>query len=810
MSTATGHTPGSPKRPSDDEAASLRRFDPDHSADARAAESGSPHVEAPRRNARAAGATEPSDDGATEPSDDGVTEPSDDGASAGEPRAAAEATGPAPTGGPSESAQRTGGEPGTDTHPAVTTPAGTTIDDEPAPASAWRRIATAFAAADDRRRLLVSALLTVILVLVVTTPLGNGLGAWLRWLELALALPVVTWGAWPFHAASLRPRRIAAREAWADTLVALAVALAFCWSLVALVTGAPALFGAAAVITTVALATRLSVVAARTRGRAALDTLTDLAGGDVTVLGEGVGGTTTQLTVPTAELAVGSRFLVHPGERVAADGVLTEGATALDTSLFTGDPAPVEVGPGDPVSAGTINTASPVVVRAEAVGSDTALAGLIRSVEEAEHGRTPLLRLADRLATLLGPLAVLLAALAAGVGLWTGQPAAQAISAAVAVLVAAAPAAAALAGPSALLTGAGRGAQLGVLGMTPHLLEATRRVDAVLLDPAATVTTGDMRLVEISPAGRLTSTAALQAAGAVAACALETGDDPAARAVVAAARERGLAVPAATDTTGSTDSTGSAQRRAPEARTARIKDTEVTLGRAECFARVPEEIAKLDVAGTAVYVGWHGVARAAFTLADGVRPDAASGVERLQELGLHPFLLTGDTAPTAGGMAQQIGIAADDVFAGVRPARAPEVVQQLRDRGLTVAMVGDGVADAPALAAADLGIAMAPATTRSTAGRPAPEGDTAPETLTLLRRRLAAVADALVLSRRTLRIGVENLAVAFGYHVVALPLAAFGVISPVVAALASAVVSVVVVLNSLRLRGVRATSPADE
>lgn len=749
---------------------------------------------------------EPGDE--TAPADSGETARAHpDGAANGTPHRTGQ-TVPAPR----RTARSAAPEP--DRSPEASDPAPEPFSTTPPKPSGWEAVHDRLAAADTRTRLWGSAALTLPLIALTMTDWGRGLDSLWRWLELALALPVVTWGAWPFHAASLRPRRIAAREAWADTLVALAVALAFCWSLLALVTGAPALFGAAAVITTVALAARLAVAAARTRGRAALDTLIDLASGDVTVLGEGVGGTTAQLTVPAAELAVGSRFLVHPGERVAADGVVAEGATALDTSLFTGDPAPVEVGPGDPVSAGTVNTESLVVVRAEAVGPDTALAGLIRSVEEAEHGRTPLLRLADRLATVLGPLAVLLAALAAGVGLWTGQPAAQAISAAAAVLVAAAPAAAALAGPSALLTGAGRGAQLGVLGMTPGLLEATRRVDAVVLDPAATVTTGDMRLVEISPAGRLTSTAALQAAAAVAACTLETGDDrhdpadPAARAIVAAARERGLAVPAATDTTGAT---GATEGRAPEARTARIKDTEVTLGRAECFARVPEEIAKLDVAGTTVFVGWHDVARAAFTLADCVRPDAASGVDRLQELGLHPFLLTGDTAPTAGGMAQQIGVAADDVFAGVRPARAPEVVQQLRDRGLTVAMVGDGVADAPALAAADLGIAMAPAMARPSAGRPGPDrDDTSPEVLTLLRRRVAAVADALVLSRRTLRIGVENLAVAFGYHVVALPLAAFGVISPVVAALASAVVSVVVVLNSLRLRGVRSTSPDEE
>ena len=751
---------------------------------------------------------EPGDE--TAPADSGETARAHpDGAANGTPHRTGQ-TVPAPR----RTARSAAPEP--DRSPEASDPAPEPFSTTPPKPSGWEAVHDRLAAADTRTRLWGSAALTLPLIALTMTDWGRGLDSLWRWLELALALPVVTWGAWPFHAASLRPRRIAAREAWADTLVALAVALAFCWSLLALVTGAPALFGAAAVITTVALAARLSVAAARTRGRAALDTLIDLASGDVTVLGEGVGGTTAQLTVPTAELAVGARFLVHPGERVAADGVVAEGATALDTSLFTGDPAPVEVGPGDPVSAGTVNTASLVVVRAEAVGPDTELAGLIRSVEEAEHGRTPLLRTADRLATLLGPLAVLLAALAAGVGLWTGQPAAQAISAAVAVLVAAAPAAAALAGPSALLTGAGRGAHLGVLGMTPRLLEATRRIDAVVLDPAASVTTGDMRLVEISPAGRLTSTAALQAAAAVAACALDASDDPtdpadpAARAIVAAARERGLAVPAATDMTDMTTATDATRHRAPEARIARIKDTEVTLGRAESFARVPEEIAKLDVAGTTVYVGWHDVARAAFTLADGVRPDATSGVERLQELGLRPFLLTGDTAPTAGGMAQQIGIAADDVFAAVRPARAPEVVQQLRDRGLTVAMVGDGVTDAPALAAADLGIAMSPAAARPTTARYATEDNAAPEVLTLLRRRVAAVADALVLSRRTLRIGVENLAVALGYHVVALPLAAFGVISPVVAALASAVVSVVVVLNSLRLRGVRSTSPDEE
>ncbi len=672
---------------------------------------------------------------------------------------------------------------------ATPTPAAgpTPADPAPAPTSAWARLRRRFEAADLRRRMIVSAVLTLPLVLIAMTPLGHGLGAARPWVELVLTAPVAIWAAWPFHRAALINARHLSSTM--DTLVSIGVTAAFAWSLVATFAGSTGhlYYETAAVITTFLLAGRVAEARARREGRSALQSLLDLRTGDVTILVDdpGAAGGTTHERVPIGRLVVGTHFLVRPGEKVATDGVILEGSSAIDASLVTGESVPVDVAPGDQVVGGTINTVGLLVVRAEAVGADTLLAGITRLVEQAQTGKAPVQRLADRVSAVFVPFVLALAAVTFAGWLLTGHDAAAALSSAVAVLVVACPCALGLATPTALLAGTGRGAQLGVLIKGPEILESTRRVDVVLLDKTGTVTTGRMRLVEIAPAGRLSSTAALQAAAAV-----ESGSEhPVAHAIVASARERGLDVPAATDITALP---GSGVR-------GRIKSTEVVVGRADLFTHVPSQIARPHEAGTTVYVGWGGTARAALTVADGVRADSAHGIERLHELGLRTYLLTGDNATTAAGVAQQIGVAPGDVFAGVRPAQKHAVVEQLRREGHVVAMVGDGVNDAAALAAADLGIAMGTGT------------DIAMQSadIVLMRPQVAAVADAILLSRRTLRICLENLGWAFGYNVIALPLAAFGVISPMIAGLAMAASSVIVVLNSLRLRGV-GRAPRDE
>ncbi len=702
------------------------------------------------------------------------------------PSAADPATAPAApeAGVPSASAQSAAAQPAGPRPVAVAEPSPATAATTSAPPSRWARWRAQFEAADLRRRLIVSAVLTLPLVLLAMTPLGHGLGVARPWVELLLAAPVAIWAAWPFHrAALLNARHLSSTM---DTLVSLGVTAAFGWSLVATVAGETGhlYYETAAVITTFLLAGRVAEARARREGRSALQSLLDLGRGDVTVLSQGVGGTTTHTRVPIEDLAVGQRFLVRPGEKVATDAVVLEGSSAVDTSLVTGESVPVDVGPGDRVVGGTINVGGSaggvglLVVRAEAVGADTLLAGITRLVEQAQTGKAPVQRLADRVSSVFVPFVLVLAALTFAGWLLTGHSATAALSSAVAVLVVACPCALGLATPTALLAGTGRGAQLGVLIKGPEILESTRRVDVVLLDKTGTVTTGQMRLVEIAPAGRLSSTAALQAAAAV-----EAGSEhPVAHAIVASARERGLDLPDVRDVTALP---GSGVRGF-------IKDTEVTVGRAALFERVPSQIARPDAAGTTVYVGWGGIARAAFTVADGVRSDSASGIGRLHDLGLHTYLLTGDNPTTAAGVAQQIGVAPDDVFAGVRPADKHAVVQRLQREGHVVAMVGDGVNDAAALAAADLGIAMGSGT------------DIAMESadIVLMRPQVAAVADAIELSRRTLRVCLENLAWAFGYNVIALPLAAFGLVSPMIAGIAMASSSVIVVLNSLRLRGV--------
>ena len=728
--------------------------------------------------------------------------PSADTTSAGTPAADAAPTPSADSGRSEETSRSEESAPSEETSPAdeatasqlsaaVTAP--TPSSDDGAPprtaarpaATGTRSVSARLGAADLRSRLVVAAALTVPIVLVAMTPLGHALGAARPWLELLLATPVAIWGAWPFHrAAWLNARHLSSTM---DTLVSLGVTAAYGFSLVATLAGQTGhlYYETAAVITTFLLAGRVAEARARREGRSALQSLLDLSRGEVEIVTRGAGGTTHHERIDIDALAVGMEFLVRPGEKVATDGVIVEGTSAVDASLVTGESLPVDVVAGDRVVGGTINTTGLLLVRAQAVGADTTLAGITRLVEAAQTGKAPVQRLADRVSAVFVPVVLVIAALTLVGWLLTGHALTAALSASVAVLVVACPCALGLATPTALLAGTGRGAQLGILIKGPEILESTRRVDTVLLDKTGTVTSGRMRLVGIDPAGRLTSTAALQAAAAV-----ELGSEhPVALAIVAAARERGLAIPRATDTTALP---GSGVR-------ATIKDTTVTVGRADLFEHVPAEIAREDPAGTTVYVGWGGRARAALTVADGVRPDSAQGLARLHELGLSTYLLTGDSASTAARVAQEVGIAPSRVISGVRPQDKYAVVEQLKGEGHVVAMVGDGVNDAAALAAADLGIAMGGGT------------DIAMESadIVLMRPQIAAVADAIHLSRRTLRICLENLAWAFSYNLIAIPLAVFGLINPMIAGAAMAASSVIVVCNSLRLRRV-GRAPGDD
>ena len=636
-------------------------------------------------------------------------------------------------------------------------------------------------AADLRTRLTVAAVLTAALLLLTMTPLSAGLGGGQPWVEFALTTPVVLWAAWPFHRRALDKARQG--SAATDALVSVGIMAAYAFSLVATLAGGDwhRSYVTAAVITTLLLAGRVAEARLCRAGRRALQSLLDLRCSEVTVLTRETGGTTREKRISIEQLAVGMRFLVRPGEKLAADGVVLKGSSAIDTARVTGESVAVDVEPGDRVLEGTVSTTGPLLVRAEAVGADTALAGITRLVEAAQTDRAPLQRVVARASSVFVPVVFALAALAFVGWLVTGHALTAALSAAVAVMIVACPSALGLATSTALVTGAGRGAQLGLLLKSARVLESSHRVDTVALDKAGTVTSGQLRLIDIAPAGRLTSTAALQAAAAV-----ESGSAHSiAAAIVEAARKRGLAVPTATDVWPLPS--GGVRGR--------IKDTEVTVGRADLFERIPEQIAAPDPAGTTVYVGWGGIARAALTLADGVRPDSRAGLVALHDLGLTTYLLTSDNATTAARIAQEVGIEAGRVISGVRPEDKAAIVQGLRREGHVVATVGDGNGEV-----ADLRVAV------SGDGR---DIATQSADIVIMRAHIAAVADAIHLSRRILRVCRENLAWAFAYHVIAIPLAVFGWIDPMVAAAAAAAASGIVVCNSLRLRSVGTAAHED-
>jgi P-type Cu+ transporter len=636
-----------------------------------------------------------------------------------------------------------------------------------------------------RDRLILSAALSLPVIVLAMVPPWQFTN-W-QWLSLTLAAPVVGYGGWPFHrSAAVNLRHGAATM---DTLVSLGTLAAFGWSLWALFLGDAGMSGmrhpfsftatggdaiyleAAAGVTTFLLAGRFLEARAKRRAGDALRALVELGAKTVTVLrGE------TEHEIPAADLRVGDHFRVRPGEKLATDGVVVDGVSALDMSLLTGESVPVEVHPGDPVTGATVNAGGRLTVRATRVGADTQLAQMARLVEDAQNGKAAVQRLADRIAGVFVPAVIILAIGTLGFWLGTGRGATAAFTAAVAVLIIACPCALGLATPTALLVGTGRGAQLGILIRGVEVLESTRRIDTIVLDKTGTVTTGRMALAAVTPAPGAGADEVLRLAGAVEAA----SEHPLGRAITEAARERGP-LPPVTDF----------RATAGVGVSGRVGDTHVTVGTGAPPAPQPPEASAADAspaAATWVEVRVEGAVRGWLALADAVRPTSAPAVTALRRLGLEPMLVTGDAAEVAAAVAAEVGIT--EVVAGVLPAGKVDVVKDLQAGGRVVAMVGDGVNDAAALAQADLGLAMGAGT------------DVAIQAsdLTLIRNDLTAAVDAVRLSRRTLGIIRGNLFWAFAYNVAALPLAAAGLLNPMIAGAAMALSSIFVVLNSLRLR----------
>ncbi|MEU7931313.1 heavy metal translocating P-type ATPase [Micromonospora echinofusca] len=648
-----------------------------------------------------------------------------------------------------------------------------------------------------RTRLWVSAVLTVPVIALAMVPAWQ-FDFW-QWLSLTLAAPVVVYGGLPFHRAAWINLRHGA--ATMDTLVSLGTLAAFGWSVWALFLGTAGTPGmthpfslainrsdgagniyleAAAGVTVFILAGRYFEARAKRTAGAALRALLELGAKEVAVLR---GGTETR--IPVDQLVVGDRFVVRPGEKIATDGVVDEGTSAVDASMLTGESVPVEVGPGDSVVGATVNAGGRLVVTATRIGGDTQLAQMARLVEQAQTGKAAVQRLADRISGVFVPIVIALAVGTLGWWLGSGSGATAAFTAAVAVLIIACPCALGLATPTALLVGTGRGAQLGVLIKGPEVLESTKQVDTVVLDKTGTVTTGRMTLVDVVPATGEDRAELLRLAGA-----LESASEhPIARAIAAGAAEAGTLPPVA----GFVNAEGLGV-------SGTVEDREVLIGRPRLLREhgldVPEEVARAAATAeaegrTAVLAGWDGRARGVLAVADVVRPTSRAAIAQLRALGLTPVLLTGDNTTVARAVATELGI--DEVVAEVLPADKVDVVRRLQGEGRTVAMVGDGVNDAAALAQADLGLAMGSGT------------DVAIEAsdLTLVRGDLMAAVDAIRLARRTLGIIRGNLFWAFAYNVAALPLAAAGLLNPMIAGAAMAFSSVFVVANSLRLRGFR-------
>ncbi len=653
---------------------------------------------------------------------------------------------------------------------------------------------------EQRHRLLVSAVLSVPVVLLAMVPAWQ-FSYW-QWLSLVLAAPVVVWGGAPFHRAAWTNLRHGATTM--DTLVSVGTLAALAWSVYALFLGTAGVPGmthpfeltversdgagniyleAAAGVTTFLLAGRYVETRSKRRSSAALHALLELGAKEVAVLRAG-----REQRIPVEQLVVGDEFVVRPGEKVATDGTVVQGTSAVDASMVTGESVPVEVAPGDAVVGATVNAGGRLVVRATRVGADTQLAQMARLVEQAQSGKAQVQRLADRVSAVFVPVVIALSVATLGFWLGSGAGAGAAFTAAVAVLIIACPCALGLATPTALMVGTGRGAQLGILLRGPEVLEQTRAVDTVVLDKTGTVTTGVMALREVVPADGEDADEVLRLAGAVE----HASEHPVARAVADAARER-FGDPAPVDDFASTQGLGVQGV---------VEGRALVVGRPRLLAQwrveVPQALQDTasrlqDEGATVVAVGWDGAARGLLVVADEVKPTSAEAVRRLRDLGLRPVLLTGDNEAVARSVAAAVGI--DEVVADVLPAEKVAVVERLQAQGRVVAMVGDGVNDAAALAQADLGLAMGTGT------------DVAIEAsdLTLVRGDLRVAADAIRLARRTLAVIKQNLFWAFAYNVAAIPLAVAGLLNPMIAGAAMALSSVFVVTNSLRLRSFRAS-----
>ena len=648
-----------------------------------------------------------------------------------------------------------------------------------------------------RTRTLVSAALTLPVVVLSMVPFFQ-FNNW-QWLALTLTAPVVVWGALPFHRAALLNLRH--RAATMDTLVSVGVTAAFLWSLWALFFGdaghpnmkmtfdlLPAAgdsgdhiyLEVAAAVTVFILAGRYFEERAKTRSGAALRALMDMGAKDVAVLRGGA-----EVRIPVGQLAVGDEFVVRPGEKIATDGIILDGRSAVDSSMLTGESVPVEVDVGDAVVGATVNSGGRLLVRATRIGADTQLAQMAKLVEQAQTGKAPVQRLADRISAIFVPVVIVVALATLGVWLVVGSSVAAAFTAAVAVLIIACPCALGLATPTALMVGTGRGAQLGIIIKGPQILESTRQIDTIVLDKTGTVTTGEMGLIGVHAGQTATEAEVLRLAGAVE----HASEHPIARAIAAAAAAHGdLATPSGFSNHEGRGVSGTVDGR------------EVYVGRRAWLVEVlgveaPHGLQEVvhaaeSLGQTPVWVAWDSEVRGVVVVADTIKETSAAAIAQFKEMGLRPVLLTGDNERAAKAVASKVGIAPEDVFAEVLPSEKVATVQRLQSAGLIVAMVGDGVNDAAALATADLGLAM------GTGSDVAIEASD----LTLVRGDLTSAADAIRLSRATLRTIKGNLFWAFAYNTAAIPLAALGLLNPLIAGAAMAFSSVFVVSNSLRLR----------